>query len=168
MIAEKPVQTLAKAYGADVPLGGYGLLMATYATGVAAALGVATATRKLPARIEARDLALLGVATYRLSRLITKDKVTAFLRSPVARRAEESDVPSEVEDEARGHGLQHAVGELVTCPYCVATWVATGLTMGLVLAPRATRVMSSALVVQTLSDSLQMVHKAAWKGLGTS
>ena len=34
---------------------------------------------------------------------------------------------------------QHALGELLTCPFCTAVWVASGLAAGLVFAPRLTR-----------------------------
>ncbi len=39
----------------------------------------------------------------------------------------------------RGKGIRHAVGELITCPFCTAQWVATAYAAGLVFAPHATR-----------------------------
>jgi Protein of unknown function (DUF1360) len=32
----------------------------------------------------------------------------------------------EVPESSRGSGLQKAVGDLVTCPWCVGPWVALG------------------------------------------
>ena len=52
--------------------------------------------RPLPTRIPAGDLALLSVATYKLSRLIAKDRITGFFRAPFTRYQGPSDRPSEV------------------------------------------------------------------------
>jgi hypothetical protein len=46
------------------------------------------------------------------------------------------------------------VGELVTCPWCLAQWVATGLVVSSVLAPRATRLTCAGLAVVAASDAL--------------
>ena len=54
-----------------------------------------------------------------------------------------------------------AIGELVTCPFCLAAWVATGLTGGLVLAPRLTRLVATALTATAASDFLQMAYSIA-------
>ena len=35
-----------------------------------------------------------------------------------------------MEEEVRGKGAQKAVGELITCPFCIDMWVATGLVAG--------------------------------------
>jgi hypothetical protein len=32
--------------------------------------------------------------------------------------------------------VRHAVGEMITCPFCLGAWVATGLVGGLVLAAK--------------------------------
>src|SRR4051812_7980803 len=36
-------------------------------------------------KLDGRDILLLGVATHKLSRIITKDAVTSFLRAPFTR-----------------------------------------------------------------------------------
>ena len=38
--------------------------------------------------------------------------------------------PAELKEEVRGKGAQKAVGELITCPFCIDMWVATGLMAG--------------------------------------
>ncbi|MFE2537114.1 DUF1360 domain-containing protein [Streptomyces sp. NPDC059371] len=74
---------------------------------------------------------MLGTATYKVSRLVTKGKVTSFLRAPFARR-QEAVGGSEVMDEPRRQGaVRHAVGELLSCPFCASSWVATGLGAGM-------------------------------------
>src|SRR4051812_17197281 len=87
--------TLAKATAdnyapdEDRPLAGYTAAMAVY--GVTAVAFVALAKWrgvKLPKRIEPYDLAIVAIATHKLSRLITKDAITSPLRAPFARYVE--------------------------------------------------------------------------------
>ena len=60
----------------------------------------------------------------------------------------------------RGTGVQKAVGELITCPFCLDQWVATGFLAGLVAAPRATRWLASAFAVRAGADALQFGYAA--------
>ena len=64
------------------------------------------AGRPLPERVPVGDLALLAVGTYKLSRLIAKDRITSFFRAPFTRYKGSSDRPSEVSEEPRGEGLR--------------------------------------------------------------
>lgn len=145
------------ANGARRPLGGYLVLLSIYGT-IHAGLGTLARRRSaLPERFSAGDLALLAVGTHKLSRLITKDSVTAVFRAPFTTYVEPSG-EGEVHEEVRGEGVRHAAGELVTCPFCIAVWVATLLAYGLVLAPRATRLVASILTAVTASDYLQMAY----------
>ncbi len=149
------------APGQERPLGSYAILAGTYGTGLAASLVALRARHHgLPERPAASDLLLVGVATHKLSRLIAKDKVTSFIRAPFTRFQEQSG-QGEVEEAPCGHGLRFAVGELLVCPYCLSQWIATGLTLGLVGAPRFTRLLSSVLVAHTISDFLQVAYRAA-------
>lgn len=145
------------AHGERRPLGGYLVLLTIYGA-IHAGLGsVARQRGALPERFAAADLALLAVGTHKLSRLITKDSVTAVFRAPFTTYVEPSG-EGEVHEEVRGDGVRHAAGELVTCPFCIAVWVATLLAYGLVLAPRATRLVASILTAVTASDYLQMAY----------
>jgi hypothetical protein len=149
------------AHGEDRPLGGYVATMTTYSALVAAgALSVARSGRPLPERFLARDLALLAVAVHKTSRLLAKDPVTSPLRAPVA-RFEGVAGPAELDEEVRGEGHAHAIGELVTCPFCLSQWLATAGVFGLVLAPRPTRFLASLMAVVAGSDFLQHVYAAA-------
>ncbi|HEX8752359.1 MAG TPA: DUF1360 domain-containing protein, partial [Solirubrobacterales bacterium] len=142
------------------------LLMASFSAAFAAALTLIGRRRGLPERVGGGDVALLGVASHKLSRLVAKDKVTSPLRAPFT-ELEGSGGPAELEEQARGRGLRRAVGELLICPYCLGLWVAAGFSLGLLVAPRATRVVASVLAALTLSDFLQIAYKAAEeKGLG--
>jgi len=115
---------------------------------------------KLPRRIAAGDIVLLGIATYQLSRTITRDRVTAFVRAPFARQGEPAG-RGEVKSEAQGSGLRRAVGELVTCPFCMTQWVAAAGMVGLVAAPRSTRFVASMLAVRTVAEVANLGHEAA-------
>ncbi|MFF9310172.1 DUF1360 domain-containing protein [Streptomyces sp. NPDC014748] len=141
--------------GGEVPLAGYAALATTFAAG--AALFAAAARRRgvrLPDRVPPWDLLLLGAATFKGARLLTKDKVTSFLRAPFTRRSEE--IPAgEVMDEPRGDGVRRAVGDLVSCPFCSSVWVAGALVGGYACAPRATRLVCAGLGAVTLADWLQ-------------
>ena len=143
--------------GKDMPLPQYAGLVAIFGT-LATALLTAESTRdEKPDRIGLGDLVLLGLATHKLSRLITKDRVTAPFRAPFTKFVTD-DGAGEVEEEARGEGMQKAVGELVTCPFCVSPWVAAGLTAGIRFAPRATRLLCSIMASVTASHFLHQAY----------
>ena len=155
------------APGRRPPFGSYAVLAALFNAGMAA--GFAGARRRgheLPERIETRDIVLTGVATHKLSRLISKDKIMAFARAPFT-EYEEPGGPAEVEERARGEGWRRTLGELLVCPYCLGMWISGAFNLGLVVAPRRTRVVASVLTGLTISDFLQIAYKAAEdRGLG--
>lgn len=120
------------------------------------------------ARSHPATLVLIGTASHKLSRLITKDKITAFLRAPFTEYQGRGE-PAEVEERARGEGVRRAIGELLICPYCIGMWASGGFHLGLVYAPRATRIVASTFTALTISDFLQIGYKAAEdRGLGGS
>jgi hypothetical protein len=122
--------------------------------------------RALPERIGAADVVTIGVASHKASRLISKDKVTTPLRAPFT-EVEGEGGPAEVEETSRGRGARRAVGELLTCPYCLGLWVVAAFSIGLLFAPRPTRFVAALFSALTISDFLQIAYKAAErKGLG--
>jgi Protein of unknown function (DUF1360) len=150
------------------PLGGYAATSAAFNALFAALLAAAARSDRLPERVESRDVLLLGVASHKLSRLVTKDKITAFARAPFT-RYQRPGGPGEVEERARGRGMRRVIGELLVCPYCLGMWISGGFHLGLVTAPRTTRFAASVLTGLTISDFLQIAYKAAEdRGLGGS
>lgn len=142
------------------PFASYGALAATYNLGVGAFLaGGRRGPYSLPEEISLKDLALLGVATHKLSRIIAKDKVTSFARAPF-RRYEGRGGPAELSEEARGSGFRAAFGEFIGCPYCLALWISTALAGGLVVAPRETRFVTGVFTGVAISDFMQIAYKA--------
>jgi hypothetical protein len=134
-----------------------------YAGGLVAAK---RSKRDLPATVSAGDVVLIGTASHKLSRLIAKDKITAFLRAPFTEYQGRGG-PAEVEERARGEGLRRTIGELLICPYCLGLWASGGFHLGLVFAPRTTRLVASTFTALTISDFLQIAYKAAEdRGLG--
>jgi hypothetical protein len=141
--------------------------MTTFSVLIAAALALAKRQgRELPERVPAGELLLVGTASHKLSRLLSKDKVTSPLRAPFT-ELEGKGGPAEFEERSRGTGVRKAIGELLICPFCLGLWVIAGFSVGLLFAPRATRFVASLFAALTISDFLQIAYKAAEeKGLG--
>jgi hypothetical protein len=147
------------APGEDRPLGGYAAVIGVYGAAVAAgALALRRRGRPLP-ELRLADVALVGVATHKLARRVSKDSVTSPLRAPFT-RYEGVAGPGELQEGVRGSGVRKALGELLSCPFCLSQWVATGFTFGLVAAPRATRWAASVFASLALADFLQFAY--AW------
>lgn len=144
----------------------YAGLTALFNAGFAGALYAAKRRRRLPEGISAQDLVLIGAASHKLSRLVAKDKVTSFMRAPFTEYQGRGG-PAEVEERSRDGEVRGAIGELLICPYCLGLWAAGAFHVGLIFAPRVTRVTASTLTALTVSDFLQIAYKAAEeKGLG--
>jgi hypothetical protein len=142
------------------PLASYAAFAATFNAALACVVVVARRSgRELPERVDAGDLVLIGAASHKLSRLVAKDRVTAFVRAPFT-ELQGKGAPAEVEERPRGRGLRRAVGELLVCPYCLGLWVSGGFHAGLLFAPRSTRFAASVLSALTISDFLQATYRA--------
>ena len=143
------------------PLAAYALLIALFNAGFAGAIAAARGSgRKLPERIGLGDLLLMGTATQKLSRLLAKDIVTSALRAPFTEFGDYAG-QGEVNESARGQGLQKAIGELVTCPFCVGQWVAAAFVSGFVASPRLTRLVASVFTTLSIADFLQLAYGRA-------
>ena len=158
-MAESRDQDL-NSYGKEAVLPHYGMIVGVYAAAVAAYGGAFLASgRRLPRRIPALDVVVLGTATFKLSRLVSRDKVLSFLRAPFTHYEGDASGP-EVNERPRGSGIRHQVGELVTCPFCTGQWAGSAL-MGLYLAqPALGRTVASLLSAIALADGLQFAETA--------
>ena len=145
------------------PLAGYTVLSASFGAAMATALLVAHRSgRELPERLGPQDVVMAGIATHKVSRLITKDKVTSFIRAPFTRFQEKAG-HGELDEQARGTGLRRATGELLVCPYCLAQWISGGFALGYVFAPRLTRLLAGMWTIHALADAAQLAYSAAEK-----
>lgn len=149
---------------ADRPLGGYVVALCAYAGFTGALVGIGSLRgKRLPGKVGIGDAALLSVATHKLSRLIAKDAVLSPLRAAFT-RYEEPAGEGELNESVRGHGARHAIGEMISCPFCLAVWIATGLVGGLALAPRLTRTIELIMSAVAASDVLQLLYDTAKEG----
>ncbi|HVI80507.1 MAG TPA: DUF1360 domain-containing protein [Candidatus Acidoferrum sp.] len=135
----------------------YATLLGFYLTSVAVLTGIAVQQNRLPRKFSLLDLALLGMARHKLSRIVAKDRITGILRAPFVSYIGSAGA-GEVEEEPRGRGFQRGIGHLVSCPYCMAPWCATALSFGLLFAPRVTRFFAGILVSVTASDFLHRAY----------
>ena len=143
------------------PLAAYATFAAVFHAAMAGAVVAARRSgRELPQRVDAGDIVLIGTASHKLSRLVAKKKVTAFVRAPFT-ELEGKGGPAELEEKPRGTGLRRALGELLLCPYCLGLWASGGFHAGLLFSPRATRFSASVLSAMAISDFLQIAYKSA-------
>jgi hypothetical protein len=126
------------------PLPEYAALAGAFGAALGAFLLLANG--RLPNRVSFTDTARIGLASYKLGRLIAKDPVTSFVRAPV------TDDPDAT--EPKPEGAARALGELVTCPHCIGLWIASGLSYSLVLFPRQTRLVTTIFSAQAVADFL--------------
>lgn len=143
------------------PFGPYLAFMSIFASLVGAALATAKHQgRQLPEQVDAAQLLLIGTASHKVSRMIAKDRVTSPLRAPFT-ELEGKGGPAELEERSRGTGMRKAIGELLTCPFCLDLWVVAAFSVGLLFAPRVTRFVASLFAALTISDFFQIAYRAA-------
>lgn len=140
------------------PLRGYVALLSVYSLATGTGLWLARRKGRLPERLCLEDIALTAVATQRLARVVTKDRVTTVVRAPFTSYQHEGG-PAEVEEAPKGTGVRRAIGELLVCPFCIGQWIATGFGFGLLFAPRVTRLVAGLLSAAAAADLLQLVYK---------
>ena len=133
------------------PHGAYAAIMGAFAAGLAGAGVVARLLGREPRENEALDLVVLGAATFKAARTISRDEVASFIREPFVEGVahEGGEEPVETGD------LRQAIGELVTCSRCIGTWVAAGLTATQMIAPRFGRMLTWSLAAAGANDFLQ-------------
>ncbi len=145
----------------EVPIGAYATLVGIFASIFALFLMLARLTgRDLPERVKLADLALLGVAAHKLSYITSNASVMSFVRAPVT-ELQEVKSPTNLDEEPRGEGLQKALGNLLTCHFCLGMWVTAFFSYGLVLAPRVTRFLASIFAILAISDFTHQSYKRA-------
>lgn len=85
------------------------------------------------------ELALRAVATYRLTRFLTKDELAAPLRDAVWSR-----YPPETSK----------VGYLLTCEWCMSIWAGSALQIAHMIAPRTTTAVETVLAASAVAGLL--------------
>jgi hypothetical protein len=133
------------------PYEAYATIMGTFAGGLAAAGALAHVLGRDPRERGSLDMAVLGLATFKASRTISRDEVTSFLRDPFV----EGEAHEGNEEPLESGDMRQAIGELVTCSRCIGTWVAAGLGTAQILTPRFGRLLIWTLAAGGLNDWLQ-------------
>jgi hypothetical protein len=133
------------------PYQAYAKIVGTFLAGLGAVSGLAAARDRPQQELAAIDLALLGLATFKASRVVARDKVTSFVREPFV---EGEAYDGEDERPTRDTELKQAVGELVTCTRCVGTWIGASLASLQILTPRTGRLLTSVLAAGAVNDFL--------------
>jgi len=138
------------------PHGAYAAIMGVFVGGLGAAGALARALNRDPRENTALDLAVLGLATFKAARTITRDEVTSFIREPFV----EGEAHAGGEQAVETGDMRQAIGELVTCSRCVGTWAAAGLAATQIVAPRFGRLLTWTLATAALNDWLQAAFAA--------
>lgn len=114
----------------------------------------------------ALDFVMLGLATFRMGRLIAYDRVAEPLRAPFTKTIPDESGAGETV-VAAGRGPREVIGELLSCPICAGTWVATGLVYGLQFFPTPTRLL---ITIMSAIGFAEIAHAAteAFTWLGAS
>jgi Protein of unknown function (DUF1360) len=127
----------------------YGMLNAVYLALFATV--VAGWTRKSEeAAIPNSELLPLGLATFALSKVVAREKIGTWVRKPFVEEGADHKPRG-----PRGHGLRHAVGDLLSCTRCTGAWAALGLVGLRVASPPAGRLATTVLAASGVNDFLQ-------------
>lgn len=141
----------------EMPLAGYSALLAAYVAIFGTLSKIVWSRRRQPEQVSVRDALLFGVATHKIGRILTKDRVTSPLRAPFT-EYQKSTGGGEVEERSRGEGLRRATGDLLTCQWCIAPWVAASLYMTFLISPPAARLIAAPSTSVAVSDFLQHLY----------
>ena len=125
----------------------YAALSAGYGALAAAVLLAARDQGDEPVRNT--EILPLGLATFALAKLISKEKVESWVREPFIEELPDG------ERRPKGTGLRYAVGELLSCSRCVGAWSALALVGLRVTRPREARVVTAMLGSSAINDFMQ-------------
>jgi len=122
---------------------------AALSAGYGALLGaIVIGARERPDPVVRQEIPALGLATFALAKLISKEKVESWMREPFVEETANGRRP-------KGRRLRYAVGELLTCTRCVGAWSSLGLVALRVTRPREAKVVTAVLATSALNDFLQ-------------
>jgi hypothetical protein len=124
----------------------YGAVNAVWSALVGGLLAAAKVrSREAPS---AAELPVLGLATFAMTKALSKEKVGTWLRSPLVEHEPDGEQP-------KGSGLRFVAGELLTCPRCLGAWTSVAIVGLRVISPREGRIVASLLATSAINDGLQ-------------
>src|SRR3954454_16955469 len=130
------------------PYEAYAVIMGAFAALLGGAGALSRAVGRDPQCQTWVDFAVLGAASFKAARTVSRDKVTSFVREPFV----EGEAYDGEDEQPAGEGLPRAIGELATCTRCIGTWTAAGLAATQVLAPRFGRLLTWSLAASAVND----------------
>ena len=133
------------------PYRAYATIVGAFMAALGAVTGLATVRKRPRQEMAAIDLALLGLATFKASRTVARDKVTSFVREPFV---EGEAYDGEDEEPTHETEMKQAIGELVTCTRCIGTWIGAALASVQILTPRLGRLLTAVLAAGAVNDFL--------------
>jgi hypothetical protein len=131
----------------------YGAINAVYVI-LLASIAAAWTRAGREAAIPRSEVPVLGMATFALAKVVAREKIGSWVRDPFVEE-DENHKPQ----APRGHGLRHAIGELLTCTRCVGAWAALALVGLRVVLPPAGRLASTVLATSGTNDFLQAAFR---------
>lgn len=141
------------------------LLKLTFVGSFLAATALASGRR--PVLPTPTELVMLGLASHRIGRMLAFERVGEPFRAPFTATVPDDSGADETV-VARGRGVRWVLGELISCPTCVATWASLALAIGQRFLPAPTRVLVGILaaagvaeVVNGVSEQLEWSARAA-------
>jgi hypothetical protein len=140
----------------------YGFFLVCYvAVWALFALAMGALRRPWPPAVPGMDLLLLCLATFRLTELVTEEKVARCLRAPFCERVAilKPDGTEAEEEVPAGRGLRRVAGELILCPWCTGVWIATLLTFAWLVSPPLARAIFLAFAVAAGGMIFQILAK---------
>jgi len=83
------------------------------------------------------NIALLALASFRLTRLLVFDKITEFIREPFFDEFEEENEEGvlEVYYLPKKSGVKKFMGDLLSCYWCTGIWVSTFIVVAYYISP---------------------------------
>lgn len=110
------------------------------------------------------DLTLIALATFRLSRMIAFDRIMDPLRTPFTKVVNDNSGEGKT-IAPRGTGVRQAIGQLLSCPTCIGTWVAAILVFFMLIVPDGTRVFLYVIAAVGLAEIFNSLTEAlCWAG----
>ena len=105
------------------------------------------------------EFILLSLASFRLTRLIVYDKITAFLRKPFFDEVEKKNKKGEVEIYIipKKSGIKGWIGELLSCYWCTGIWSAIIIVAALFFFPYWSNPVIVVLAVAGLASLIETI-----------
>jgi hypothetical protein len=127
--------------------------------GIMATFAARLVERERDVALRPFDLLLLGLSSFRIGRMIAFEGVAAPLREPFTEtRLDGSGAGQTV--VAAGRGSRRVIGELMSCPICMGTWVAAALVYAMHVFPLPTRVLLAIMSTTGVAELFYAVTEA--------